>query len=141
MLNKLLRLLQSREDNAISDIYNDIYYYWKAINDFTIAHQRYLQDLNYRFKLDFDENQISMIPSTILIQLIGMGLSQPNAIFIFSQFVFYHIFGGQKPNRLRNPDNYIERTIEKIEELLVPPETTWGGFQLVLSKKNFKSLT
>lgn len=140
MFDKFIRLIQSREDNAIMDIYNDIANYWKATDNFLLAHQRYLQDLNYRFKLNFDEEFIVKFPTMILVPLVGMGLTQSNAKYIFSQFVFYHIFGGQKPNRLRHSDDYINDKIDKIEDLLIPSETSWGGFKLILSKHKYSPL-
>jgi hypothetical protein len=61
-------------------------------------------------------------------------LSQSNAMYNFAQFVYYVIFGWNKPNAIRQDDEQIFDVIENIDRFLKKAETDMGGYKLVLEQ-------
>lgn len=130
-----------QETDAILEITKDISAYWKTTNNFQLAHKRYLNDLNYRFDLNLTEEQMDGLVMVILMNLLGMGLSQSNSMYIFSQFLYFHVFGGHSPNKKRNTDEYIFHQVDNLEKLLVPPiPYQFKEYKAILSNKVFNAL-
>ena len=110
----------SKEEKKVVDVYNNIRNYWKNTNDFVVAHIRYLQDLNYRYKLDFYQDVIEGLPYVLLTPLISKGFSQSNSMFIFSQFVVFYILRNDNPSMYRLSDENLSGIAENIEKFLIP---------------------
>ena len=116
----LKEIFLSKKEKQIVEIYNLISSYWKNTNDFVVAHIRYLQDLNHKYKLGFDEELISSLPYVFLTPLIQNGLSQSNSIYIFSQFVGLYIFRNDNPLIYRYSNENLFNIAENINKLLIP---------------------
>ena len=116
----LKEIFLSKKEKQIVEIYNLISSYWKNTNDFVIAHIRYLQDLDHKYKLGFDEELISSLPYVFLTPLIQNGLSQSNAMYIFSQFVGLYIFRNDNPLIYRYSNENLFNIAENINKLLIP---------------------
>lgn len=110
----------SKKEKQIVEIYNTINNYWKNTNDFVLAHNRYLQDLNHRFKLEFSNELIIDLPYSILTPLIGIGLSQDNSMFIFSQFIGLYVFRFDNPTVYRYSNENLLEIAKRINEILIP---------------------
>lgn len=131
----------SRDEKAVIEIHNEISHYWKNTNDFLLAHQRYFQDLNIKFKLNFSEELLVMLPNVIVSGLIMSNINQKNTMFIFSQYIYFFVFGWQKPNRNRNSDEYILASLEKLNEYIINnPSTIDKEFPYILNKNCSKKI-
>jgi hypothetical protein len=131
----------SREEKAVVEIHNELANYWKNTNDFFIAHQRYIQDLNFKFKLNLSDELLIAIPNMIVTGLIMNNFSQKNTMYIFSQFTYFFIFGWQKPNRNRHTDEYILNSLEKIDEYIIRNQSTiHNEVPYILNKNSAKKL-
>jgi hypothetical protein len=140
----------SKEEKRVVDVYNNIRNYWKNTNDFVVAHVRYLQDLNYKYKLDFYQDIIEGLSYVILTPLISKGLSQSNSMFIFSQFVVFYILRNDNPSMYRLSDENLTGIADNIEKFLIPynskvtPEFTFQinkniDFKSVIGNRNIKN--
>ncbi len=120
MANFFKEIFLSKRDKLVVEVYNSISSYWKNTNNMQIAHVRYLQDLDYKYKLNMEESVIIAIPQTILIKLISKNLRQSNTMFIFSQFVVDYILRGGDSTKSRWSDKSLVLLAENIESLIIP---------------------
>jgi len=110
----------SKKEKHVIDIYNSINNYWKNTNDFVVAHVRYLQDLNFKYKLNLSKEIVFDLPILLLTPLIDRGLSQNNSMFIFSQFIGFFIFKNDNPKISRYSDEIIFEIVVRINKILIP---------------------
>jgi len=110
----LNELFPSKEEKQVIAIYDCIDSYWKNTNNFLIAHVRYLQDLNFKFKLGFSDSIFSDLPTLILTPQIAQGISQHNAMFVFSQFVSFYIIRNNNPCIYRYSDENLLKIAENL---------------------------
>jgi hypothetical protein len=110
----------SKKEKHVIDIYNSISNYWKNSNDFVVAHIRYLQDLNFKYKLNLSNEIVFDLPILLLTPLIERGLSQNNSMFIFSQFIGFFIFKNDKAKISRYSDEIIFEIVTRINKILIP---------------------
>ncbi len=129
------------ETDAILTMTKDISAYWRMTDNFHMAHRRYLQDLDFKHQLLLGEENIEALTSVLLTGLISMGLTQANTTYIFAQFVYFHIFGGNKPNGRRHDDDHIYAALENMGGLLVDAVPyQFKGFKCILSNKIYKPI-
>jgi len=110
----------SKQDKQVVDVYNDIRHYWKNTNDFVVAHIRYLEDLEHKYKLNFSDEIINDLPYLILGPLLERGMSQINSMFIFSQFVVFYILRKGSPAIYRYSDENLLLIVENLSKILIP---------------------
>ena len=110
-------------------------------NDFLLAHQKYIQDLNLTFKLNFNNEILNVLPNVIVSSLIINNFSQKNTMYIFSQFMYYFIFGWHKPNKIRHSDEYILTSLEKLDENIIKNKSKIDkDFPYILNKNISKKI-
>lgn len=131
----------SKDEKTVIDIVREVDNYWRNTNDFLVAHQRYIQDLEFKFRLNLSEDLLIMIPGMITAIGFSKQLSQKNTIYIFSQFICYFMFGWQKPNRIRHTNEYILSSLERISEYIVRNSSKIDvDLPYILNKNNAKKL-
>jgi len=128
MLNKIFnKIFLSKYENEINVITGELANYWERTNDFSLACLRYLQDLNNKYELGFDTFEISEIVSTVIMKsYTHFGLSNPNTMLIFGEFVYYGIFGGKLPCYVRNKKSTIMFHIENFENYIIDNPKPWN---------------
>lgn len=110
----------TKQDKQVVDVYNSIRLYWKNTNDFVVAHIRYMQDLNHKYKLGFKEKVITDLPYIIITPLLQGGFSQINTMFIFSQYVVFYILRHDNPKIYRYSDENLISIAENLGKVLIP---------------------
>jgi len=113
-------IFQSRQDKQVLDVYITIDNYWKNTNDFIVAHRRYLEDLDYKYKLNFKPDTFNGLTNDLISILLGMGLSQRNSMFIFAQFIVFYVFRFDNPKIYRFADINLLSIVLNIERILIP---------------------
>jgi len=130
---KIHRLLLPKQEREILKICDDINTYWRTNNNFEVAIARYLEDLSFRYNLELPQDTILKIVNKILFKLFNdFDITYANAIYIFAQFIIFFIFKGLSPRHLRTNIQELMNVAENIENTLIPPETSLGGFKVVL---------
>jgi hypothetical protein len=140
MLKTLMRMFLPKDEKAVMDIFDDLDQSWKNTNDFLAAHAHYLKGLDDRHNLNLGEEKVMAICHGFATSMLSRGLSQSNAMYNFAQFVYYVIFGWNKPNAIRQDDEQIFDVIENIDRFLKKAETDMGGYKLVLDKSKAERL-
>ena len=140
MINKLFdKIFLSNHEKEINKITADLAFYWEKTNDLNTACERYLQDLNAKYFLGFDDNEIINITSIIHTKTrFVFGLSNPNILLIFGEFVYYCIFGGKLPSKDRNSKENIFNYLSNLEKYIIDNPAPWNDkINKVLNRKSF----
>jgi hypothetical protein len=121
MINKLFnKILLPKHANDINIIASDISDYWKRTNNSRLACIRYLQDLNSKFELGFNEIEITEIVSTIITKCyVTFDLQNTNTMRLYGEFIYYVVFNGRLPSYVRNRKDTILLHLEKFEDYVI----------------------
>jgi hypothetical protein len=145
MFNKIKGFVSSLsslgEVEDVISITKDISIFWEKTDNFRLAHSEYFKHINKVYDLKFKNEEIVEISDTIVSLFILKGYSQSNTMYIFAQFIYYHIFGGNKPNNVRHDTNTIFRELNFIEHQIVPPVAfQFKNYKGILDNKSFTPL-
>jgi uncharacterized protein YozE (UPF0346 family) len=140
MINKLFnKLLLPKHANDINIITSNLSDYWERTNDFSLSCMRYLQDLNTKFELGFNPNEISEIVTTIIFKCYeSLNLKNANTMRLYGEFIYYGIFGGKPPSYVRNKKETIFMYLVNFEDYVIENPTPWNDMiTKVLDRKKF----
>lgn len=139
MKNLFNKILLPKYANELNVIISDLLDYWKRTNDFSLACMRYLQDLNTKFELGFNPDEISnIVAKIILVSYNSFNLTNPNTIRLFGEFVYYAIFNGKLPCYVRNKKETISWHLENFESYVIQNPTPWNDvIRVVLDRNKF----
>lgn len=131
---KIQRLLMPAQEREILKICDDLNTYWRTVDNFEIALERYLEDLAFKYKLGLTSSEIHDIVNQILLKLLGdFDVSYSNAIYVIAQFIIVFIFNGSSPRPVVNVSEKLIQKAYGIETYLIQPETKLGGLKVVLA--------
>lgn len=136
MIMKIHRLLLPRQEREIVKICDDLNTYWRTNDNFAVGLERYLEDLNFKFKLGLTKDEIHEIANKLIFILFyDLDLSYANTIYVFAQFIIFFIFKGLSPRHLIIDSFELLKKVHNIKNYLVSPETSLGGFKVVIDNK------
>ena len=131
----------SRDDKEVIKIFNELLNYWRNTDNFLYAHKRYYEDLIFKYELDFTEETVADLPSVLIMTLLSNNISQRNAIYIFSQFIYYFVFGHNNPNKSKHSDSYILDSLNKLNNYMKPNSSLVDvDFKIILDKSFAKKI-
>ena len=140
MINKFFNnVFLPKHANEINIITSDLSDYWKRTNDFSLACLRYFQDLNTKYELGFDPNELSEIVTVIIMKCcITFELQNPNTMRLFGEFIYYAVFGGKLPSYVRNKKETIMMHLENFEDYVIENPQPWNDvITKVLDREKF----
>lgn len=106
-------------ENYVNAIYNDLDRYWKYTADFLKAIELYLTDLNTKYKLGLDPDEIFSLSSFLATNLLMEDLSQHNTLYIIAQYISYVFFQGQHPQLIQLDKQKVFSNAESIRKNLI----------------------
>lgn len=140
MINKIFnKVFLSKYENEINIITADLAYYWERTNDFSLACFRYFQDLNNKFELGFEPDEISEIVTTVIMKCYNnFDLPNANTMLLFGEFIYFGVFGGKLPSYVRNRKETIQIHLENFEDYVIENPKPWNDkITKVLDRKKF----
>lgn len=130
----------SKDERAVLEIHKTLDGNWKNTNNFSRAFERYIEDLEGKFKLDFGF-ELRMRLITFAPVLLGIGITQRNSMQIFCQFIYYFVFGWQMPNRNHHSTEYILNALDNLDQYLKKnPSKIDIEFPMILDKSFAKKI-
>ena len=136
MIMKIHRLLLPRQEREIMKVCDDLNTYWKTNDNFAVGSERYLEDLNFKFKLGLTKDEIhEIVNKLIFIFFHDLDISYANTTYLLAQFITFFIFKGLSPRHLMIDSGELLKKVRNIKNYLISPETSLGGFKVIIDNK------
>lgn len=107
MISTLIKVFGPRDIREISKIFDRIDHHWKETDNFLISFNRYLFEINQKYQLKLPDELTIRIILALVTDMTVAGLNKANVVKLFSEFIYYYVFGGESPNKVRHSNEYI----------------------------------